>query len=161
MSLDLQSWSVFSTNFPANFLPSGTDIPLSDCVACTAAKICTQCNPDFVDQLGQCSPCSANCDSCIDSNTCLTCSNVYTLNSNNTYLYNLVYPANRSMCASNITCATYKTGFFLALNWSCQACPISCGACSKPGVCIECADGPKFNLNNCKAAQRPHVCDVL
>jgi len=98
----------------------------------------------------QCSPCSANCDSCIDSNTCLTCSNVYTLNSNDACLYKLVCPANCSMCASNTTCATYQTGFFLALNWSCQACPISCAACFKPGMCTECADGYKLNLNTCK-----------
>jgi len=137
--------------------------PCSDCTTCTAANICIQCNPGFlVDQPGQCSPCSANCDSCIDSNTCLECSNEYTMNSNNACLYNLVCPTNCLMCSSNTTCAICQSGFYLALDWSCQACPISCAACSNPANCTDCADGYILTgINTCQPAQISHVWNVL
>jgi len=129
--------------------------PCSNCLNCTAAQICTDCNPGFfVDQAGQCIACSPNCETCVDANTCSVCLDEYTLNSNNVCVHNLLCPANCSVCSDNTTCTTCLDGFYLAPNSVCQACPISRAACINPATCTDCAEGYSITeLNTCKPVQ--------
>lgn len=151
---------IFSFEVSSQLIDAAQSNSCLNCAVCTAAQICTQCNPGFfVDQVGQCTPCSDNCNSCIDTNTCSICFDGYTLDSNNACVNNLLCPANCASCSDSTTCTTCQTGFYMAPNLTCQACPISCAACINPAVCIECVENYELtDLNFCEPVQ---VRDVL
>jgi proprotein convertase subtilisin/kexin type 5 len=92
-----------------------------ECLACTAAGVCTKCLSGFALSVGTCVACGSNCKTCASSNisSCTSCSSGYFLNKTE------CVPCNQTNCQdcslSSSVCVKCADGFFMN-ETECQPC---------------------------------------
>jgi len=97
---------------------------IAKCDHCTSKDQCKICVDPFYAEDGSCHRCGPSCDSCLDGNTCSTCSNTYC-----------------EKCSPN-TCDACFNGYGVNKEAGCSACAKGCDICAKNmDVCDQCSKG--------------------
>jgi hypothetical protein len=112
-----------------------------------------------------CSACTANCQICNTSSTCLSCANGYSITANGSCSscppgqfssggYCTVCVLNCLICSSYSTCHTCSTGYTVNAYGICTTsssviCPVNCSICSSV-ACLICSPGYGLYDTGCK-----------
>ena len=106
------------------------------CVSTDADVDCTSCELGyFINSIGNCASCPADCDVCSDSDNCQTCRAGYYTSDQKTCQ---ACDDNCATCSRESThCTSCKDGFDINENNVCVACPSNCKHC-KGNICTEC-----------------------
>ena len=137
----ISSWNTCKQyNPPTN----NTNCTVYNCLYCGVNS--TQCSfcftPWGISSTGQCQTstnCSANCQLCTNSSTCLTCNTGFTLNAPNSCIACSI--SNCQLCQQANVCTTCATGFTLTGTNTCLTCNVQgCLNCSDVNICSSCGN---------------------
>lgn len=131
------------------FIRGGQCVVMEGCGELGLDGVCVGCAVGYWRQSGRCVQCHASCDSCVDSNYCVTCKTGYYNESTGDYPLCLACTGGCSQCTSATACQACAPQYRLSGS-TCVACSANCVSCSST-ACTQCLTGYTVISSTCYA----------